>query len=150
MLDIREYQPGDRLQHIHWKLSAKRDNLLVKEFESNAEVSLCLLLELWQDKSLSDVISMVYTICLQHLNGNRFIWLNWWSIDQNAIQSKCLQNQDDMEQTLFLIYMENTYLTADLAYQNFQPESIGFSSFYYIKKDITSSEGGITIALEEK
>lgn len=150
MLDIREYQPGDRLQHIHWKLSAKRDNLLVKEFESNAEVSLCLLLELWQDKSLSRVLSVVYTICLQHLTGNRFIWLNWWSSNQNAIQSKCLHNQNDIEQTLFLIYMENTYLTSDLAYQNFQPESIGFTSFYYIKKDHISSEGGITIALEEK
>lgn len=150
MLDVREYQLGDRLQHIHWKLSAKRDNLLVKEFESNAEVSLCILLELWQDKSLSDALNLVYTLCLQHLNGNRLVWLNWWSSDQNTILSKCLQSQGDIQPTLFLIYMENTYLAPDLAYQNFQPESIGFSSFYYIKKDNTASEGGICVALEEK
>lgn len=28
---VREYQKGDRLQHIHWKLSAKQDELMVKE-----------------------------------------------------------------------------------------------------------------------
>lgn len=29
--DIREYQPGDRLRDIHWKLSAKQQELMVKE-----------------------------------------------------------------------------------------------------------------------
>lgn len=28
---VREYQKGDRLQNIHWKLSAKQDDLMVKE-----------------------------------------------------------------------------------------------------------------------
>lgn len=37
-LGIREYQRGDSLRHIAWKLSAKHNNLLVKEYErlSNA------------------------------------------------------------------------------------------------------------------
>ena len=29
--DIREYQPGDPVKSIHWKMSAKKDKLLVKE-----------------------------------------------------------------------------------------------------------------------
>lgn len=32
LLDVREYQEGDGLRKIHWKLSAKRDELLVKEY----------------------------------------------------------------------------------------------------------------------
>ena len=28
---IRTYQKGDRLQNVHWKLSAKQDELMVKE-----------------------------------------------------------------------------------------------------------------------
>lgn len=24
VVDVREYQPGDKLQNIHWKLSAKK------------------------------------------------------------------------------------------------------------------------------
>ena len=29
--DVRAYQPGDPVNRIHWKLSAKRDELLVRE-----------------------------------------------------------------------------------------------------------------------
>ena len=31
VFQIREYMPGDRLQNIHWKLSAKADDLMVRE-----------------------------------------------------------------------------------------------------------------------
>ena len=43
--EIRDYRPGDRLQRIHWKLSAKLDDLLVKEMEHTTELSLVLLPE---------------------------------------------------------------------------------------------------------
>lgn len=43
-IGVREYSYGDSLRHIAWNLSAKRSELLVKEFEkvSNAEVSIIL------------------------------------------------------------------------------------------------------------
>lgn len=31
LFQVREYQPGDRIQHVHWKLTAKEDELMVKE-----------------------------------------------------------------------------------------------------------------------
>lgn len=31
LFQVREYQKGDRLQNIHWKLSAKQDEIMVKE-----------------------------------------------------------------------------------------------------------------------
>ena len=41
---VREYQSGDSLRNVAWKLSAKRGDLFVKEFENmvNAEISLFL------------------------------------------------------------------------------------------------------------
>ena len=33
--EIREYRPGDKLQRIHWKLSAKLDDIVVKELANN-------------------------------------------------------------------------------------------------------------------
>ncbi len=43
--EIREYRPGDRLQRIHWKLSAKLDELLVKEMAHTTILSLVVLPE---------------------------------------------------------------------------------------------------------
>lgn len=31
--DIRDYRAGDSMRHIHWKLSAKKDQLMTKEFD---------------------------------------------------------------------------------------------------------------------
>ena len=44
--DIREYIPGDRLQKIHWKLSAKIHKLMVKENEQTSSHQFILLPEL--------------------------------------------------------------------------------------------------------
>ena len=33
LLQLREYQPGDRIKDIHWKMTAKTDELMVKEYD---------------------------------------------------------------------------------------------------------------------
>ena len=42
--DIRDYAPGDPVRSVHWKLSAKRDTLMVRESGRQAEDSLILVL----------------------------------------------------------------------------------------------------------
>ena len=53
IFDVREYRPGDRLQRIHWKLSAKSDGLLVRlrvEAEERGYLSLMQFME-WQTET---------------------------------------------------------------------------------------------------
>ena len=41
---VREYRPGDRIQAIHWKLSSKTDQLLVRESDTlNGQIPLLVL-----------------------------------------------------------------------------------------------------------
>lgn len=44
--DIREYVPGDPIKNIHWKLSAKSDDLQVKNFSSNMDRNVYILCDL--------------------------------------------------------------------------------------------------------
>lgn len=44
VFQIREYVPGDRLQNIHWKLSAKSDDLMVREYSLPKGCPIVLLL----------------------------------------------------------------------------------------------------------
>lgn len=39
IFEIREYHEGDKLQRIHWKLSSKKDMLMVKEFSDPIVIS---------------------------------------------------------------------------------------------------------------
>jgi uncharacterized protein (DUF58 family) len=45
LLDLRDYLPGDPPKTIAWKVSARRDRLITKEFESEVPVRCTLLLD---------------------------------------------------------------------------------------------------------
>jgi uncharacterized protein (DUF58 family) len=45
LLDLRDYQPGDPPRTIAWKVSARRDRLITKEFESEVPVRCTLFLD---------------------------------------------------------------------------------------------------------
>ncbi len=43
---IRDYVPGDSLKHISWKISARQQHLVVKEFEKNVNVEVTVLIDM--------------------------------------------------------------------------------------------------------
>src|SRR5205807_3871464 len=45
LLDLRDYIPGDPPRTIAWKVSARRDKLITKEFESEVPVRCTLFLD---------------------------------------------------------------------------------------------------------
>ncbi len=49
---IREYRQGDELRSIHWKTSARRNELMVREYRPNRDRRLLLVLDLWQPAQL--------------------------------------------------------------------------------------------------
>ncbi len=44
--DIRQYVPGDQIKNIHWKLSSKAEDLLVKQFSSDTDRQVYILCDL--------------------------------------------------------------------------------------------------------
>ena len=46
VFDLREYVPGDKLNRIHWKLSSKKDEFIVKEFSLPIDVPCVVFLDL--------------------------------------------------------------------------------------------------------
>ena len=50
VLDTRTYQEGDTLHQIHWKLSAKMDELLVKVYSASADKAVCICMD-WYRKA---------------------------------------------------------------------------------------------------
>ena len=65
ILEIREYRAGDRIQRVHWKLTAKNDTLMVKEygeFASRRIRILILLTREWTDE-LEAILQCAYSVC---------------------------------------------------------------------------------------
>ena len=48
---LREWRPGDSRRWIHWRTSARRGTLVVRQFEQRRSQNLALLVDLWQPKN---------------------------------------------------------------------------------------------------
>lgn len=65
--DVREYIPGDRLQKIHWKMSARIGKWMVKENESLSSHRFTVLVELYKEEEdfLEPALSFLYGLSLE-------------------------------------------------------------------------------------
>lgn len=86
--EIREYRPGDRLQRIHWKLSAKLDDLFVKEMSHTSTLAIVLLPEL-NRKDIHDTSETLKT-CIKKM------------IEQKERFELCIYNNTACDFTTFI------------------------------------------------
>lgn len=69
---LREYRPGDNPRAIHWRSSARRNTLIVREYQQNREHNLTLLLDLELGSRIIDrepieqALSVAATVCVEH------------------------------------------------------------------------------------
>ena len=76
--EIREYIPGDELKTIHWKLSAKQEQLMVRERLATGREKINVLLPLGNDKQINDrLMEAVYTLCSLLIQKEYPIQLYW-------------------------------------------------------------------------
>lgn len=75
---IREYRVGDDPRAIHWKTSARRNELMVQEYRESRERDLHLILDLWsppkpndeQKIKVENAVSLAATICLEQIRSS--------------------------------------------------------------------------------
>jgi uncharacterized protein (DUF58 family) len=84
---LRGYRSGDSQRWIHWRTSARRGELMVKEFEQENEQDLAILVDPWlprtkaapeQREALEQAISFAATLCVESCRhqGRRLV-LGW-------------------------------------------------------------------------
>ena len=84
---LRDYRSGDSPRWIHWRTSARRGELMVKEFEQQNEQELALLIDPWLPRTkvapelreaMEQAISFAATVCLESCRrpGRRLV-LGW-------------------------------------------------------------------------
>jgi len=100
--EIREFRPGDRLKDIHWKASARKDDILVKSFENSAERVITLLPELCS-LELNQTLRTIYGYMLFLVQNNEIFKLKLYN--GSDFETFQLQNNEDVENVIFsLLY----------------------------------------------
>lgn len=80
ILQLREYRPGDRMNRIHWKLSSRTEDFIVKEFSGEENAEFCLLIDLPEDEAKRDDLLEVLCCIAEALSQNgckaRAFWVD--------------------------------------------------------------------------
>jgi uncharacterized protein (DUF58 family) len=100
---IREYREGDRQQRIHWKLSRKQNQLMIKEFSEPLNCSVLLFVDLcvpvdinrmiFMDSILECALSLSYSL----LMAGQMHYFSWYDEKHGA----CTRIRVSQEKDLF-------------------------------------------------
>ncbi len=76
--DIRKYIYGDSLKKIHWKLTAKTNDLMVKNFQSTTETSAIIILDLKRNMFSSEINTIIEDKLLEATVAVTYYCLSNW------------------------------------------------------------------------
>lgn len=108
--DVREYIPGDKLMSIHWKLSAKRDMLMVKDRVSMSDQQMVVMVDLaGTAEQVDEVLTLAYAITQRLVQDQTYVRLMWWSDSNFKFEERQIMNRDNLREAFAAIYYENIY-----------------------------------------
>lgn len=131
--DIRAFRDGDTLQKVHWKLSAKADEWLIKEFGSNIPCTVLLLIDLHHESGLECGIkrmdsfmeitaSLLFSLCQEQV----FFCSAWYDEEEGRILRHFVANEEDVYEVIDRILNVMCYVEKYDLYQGYlarYPES---------------------------
>ncbi len=108
--DVREYIPGDKLMSIHWKLSAKRDILMVKDRESMSDQQMVVLISLaGTNQDIDSILSLGYNIITSLVRENIYVKLLWWNETLFSFEERQISAIEDLNDAFAGMYYGGTY-----------------------------------------
>ena len=124
IFDVRTFRPGDRLQKIHWKLSAKSEDLLVREDSQPLACALAFLLEAPDSgkkrkkcrkaaEQAEKFLTIAVALSASMMNAACPHYLSWYSDSQKDV----VRLRVDDEESLYLFlncYMQDYGMASPL------------------------------------
>ena len=112
--DVREYIPGDKLMSIHWKLSAKRDILMVKDRVAMSDQQMIILTELsGDDETVDEILTLTFAVVEQMVKSDTFVRLMWWSEGRFEFEERQIMNKENLKSAFTDIYYEKIYADSE-------------------------------------
>ncbi len=131
---IREYIPGDKLQNIHWKLSSKKDELMVKERVSVSAMQLHVLVELVNDPQmqLESILELTDSVTRAFVRQNLPFTVHYYSVKRGGLQEMYIGNEEERKQWMMMMLYDVCYEKEQRAQELFQKEYPSIGQFLYI------------------
>ena len=115
VFDLREYNPGDKLNRIHWKLSSKKDDFIVKEYSMPIDVPCALFLDLKSYSSNNYDLPVIDTVVETYLSLSQFLLDNerghsviFFDASQNCYTEESIHDTSDLNKFIKKLFSSFT------------------------------------------
>lgn len=112
VFQIREYRGGDRIRQIHWKMSARTDQLMVKEYSMPKGCKVLLLLDPAKPCENSVQADLFYemaaSVSISLLEAGCAHCAAWRDSDEGNIVKRSIQREEDVYEMLSLLMAVHT------------------------------------------
>jgi uncharacterized protein (DUF58 family) len=145
VFEIREYREGDRLQRIHWKLSRKQDQLMIKEFSDPLNCSVLLFVNLsiphgeniisYMDAILECALSLSYTF----LTKGQMHYFTWYDEGHGACTRIRVVKEKDLFEAVDGLLQARPYTETTDALSAYLAEHPNdqYTNLYYVTGDVS-------------
>src|SRR5699024_4716695 len=111
MIALKEYVPGDNVKHIHWKLSFKLDDLIVKELSDVTEEYIFLLLETSiqmenetkRMETIDKIMDTFLSVMKQLVDAGKTIHVAWYDEEIGRLQTEVMYASEQIHRLLHTV-----------------------------------------------
>ncbi len=131
---IREYIPGDKLQDIHWKLSVKKDELMVKERVNMSAMQLNILVDISNDENMcaEGVLELSDSVTKAFVTRNMPFTVHYYSNNVGELRSCYINNEIERRNWIEMMMYDSCY-SGDIDLEaSFLIKNPGGGSYLYI------------------
>ena len=146
VFDIREYVEGDKIQRIHWKLSSKINNIMIKEYSQPISSSSIIIVEFCEDKNniniIQGIIETAISLSYMLLSYNYIHYICWYDKSKDYFYKVIINSEEDILGVACELLSLTTYEEDILSLKHYNIESDGekYSRKFYITSNIPKDD----------
>lgn len=132
--EIREYVPGDRPRDIHWKLSAKKDELMVKQRSAMSDQQLVVVVEFTDILSDNDsIVEESYALGKELVRSGINASLMWWNAAEEDFHARRLSSIEDVDASFIEMFSGRAARAddIDMLMRSVHPEIVNYLKVCY-------------------
>ena len=107
---IRSYVEGDRMNHIHWKLSIKNKELMVKEFGLPINCSVAIMADFYTKEipitlpKLDAIIEVLLSLSISMVYQEQIHYMIWYDDSRETCQRCRIEKEEDCYEAVAMLY----------------------------------------------
>lgn len=119
--DIREFRPGDRMSRIHWKITTKCDEIMVKEYELEYGNKMVVGFDLWEGadyEKLDKMLVVLYNVGRMLVDSNRTFSYKWYDGNIDEYREVEVLDMETCQEAFRYILESKPVASKDMFYCN--------------------------------